>query len=158
MSVVLGTYSIFLCEQKTAYEMRISDGSSDVCSADLESFNRSTTAPRTSAAVIAAKVIWKHTNTYPGMTTPTVKVADVLSGVIPARKSLPKPEPTPFPPSPKATVSSHVTQPSRASAAMAPTGAKPKNDGKEQRLPGHADPVGARLNQTKQKKTEAKTS
>src|SRR3546814_9110400 len=28
-------YSVFLLKQKTAYEMRISDGSSDVCSSDL---------------------------------------------------------------------------------------------------------------------------
>src|SRR3546814_4451553 len=27
--------SVFLCKQKTAYEMRISDWSSDVCSSDL---------------------------------------------------------------------------------------------------------------------------
>src|SRR3546814_7992464 len=29
------SYSIFFCKQKTAYEMRISDWSSDVCSSDL---------------------------------------------------------------------------------------------------------------------------
>src|SRR3546814_20373329 len=28
--------TFFVCKQKTAYEMRISDGSSDVCSSDLE--------------------------------------------------------------------------------------------------------------------------
>src|SRR3546814_6873455 len=28
-------FSIFFCKQKTAYEMRISDWSSDVCSSDL---------------------------------------------------------------------------------------------------------------------------
>src|SRR3546814_7435211 len=28
-------YSLFFCRQKTAYEMRISDWSSDVCSSDL---------------------------------------------------------------------------------------------------------------------------
>src|SRR3546814_11869836 len=27
---------VFFCKQKTAYEMRISDGSSDVCSSDLD--------------------------------------------------------------------------------------------------------------------------
>src|SRR3546814_4364292 len=39
MCRMLGTsrllYSIFFCKQKTAYEMRISDWSSDVCSSDL---------------------------------------------------------------------------------------------------------------------------
>src|SRR3546814_5272717 len=30
---------IFFCKQKTAYEMRISDWSSDVCSSDLSVFN-----------------------------------------------------------------------------------------------------------------------
>src|SRR3546814_4185053 len=29
-------YSFFFCKQKTAYEMRISDWSSDVCSSDLK--------------------------------------------------------------------------------------------------------------------------
>src|SRR3546814_10051237 len=32
---------IFLCNQKTAYVMRISDWSSDVCSSDLSSFHAS---------------------------------------------------------------------------------------------------------------------
>src|SRR3546814_3545398 len=32
-------YVFFLCKQKTAYEMRISDGSSDVCSSDLSRGN-----------------------------------------------------------------------------------------------------------------------
>src|SRR3546814_10245809 len=40
-SVILGFYVLFFCvffffKQKTAYEMRISDWSSDVCSSDLE--------------------------------------------------------------------------------------------------------------------------
>src|SRR3546814_4323325 len=38
-SVVVGVLmmvsTVFFCKQKTAYEMRISDGSSDVCSSDL---------------------------------------------------------------------------------------------------------------------------
>src|SRR3546814_3692651 len=33
---------MFCFKQKTAYEMRISDWSSDVCSSDLEAFERST--------------------------------------------------------------------------------------------------------------------
>ena len=44
-----------------------------------------------SAAVIAAKVIWKLTNTYSGMATPSLKVAAVVSGVTPARNALPSP-------------------------------------------------------------------
>src|SRR3546814_10199665 len=38
-------FSFFLCKQKTAYEMRISDWSSDVCSSDL------TGTPRLSCGV-----------------------------------------------------------------------------------------------------------
>src|SRR3546814_13293293 len=42
-------FSFFFFKQKTAYEMRISDGSSDVCSADLGAFDvpvaRSTVEP-----------------------------------------------------------------------------------------------------------------
>src|SRR3546814_8640972 len=34
-SVVCGCFIFFFCKQKTAYEMRISDWSSDVCSSDL---------------------------------------------------------------------------------------------------------------------------
>src|SRR3546814_9911521 len=33
--IVLRIYDIFFCKKKTAYEMRISDWSSDVCSSDL---------------------------------------------------------------------------------------------------------------------------
>src|SRR3546814_10272250 len=36
MSVVVLIYLFFFFKQKTAYEMRISDWSSDVCSSDLE--------------------------------------------------------------------------------------------------------------------------
>src|SRR3546814_5996074 len=35
-----GVFSFFFFKQKTAYEMRISDWSSDVCSSDLEGFKR----------------------------------------------------------------------------------------------------------------------
>src|SRR3546814_14919922 len=37
MSFGLLCYCVFFCKQKTAYEMRISDWSSDVCSSDLGS-------------------------------------------------------------------------------------------------------------------------
>src|SRR3546814_5487429 len=35
LSLVFSTIFVFFFKQKTAYEMRISDGSSDVCSSDL---------------------------------------------------------------------------------------------------------------------------
>src|SRR3546814_1232105 len=35
-----GWFFFFLYKQKTAYEMRISDGSSDVCSSDLQAMRR----------------------------------------------------------------------------------------------------------------------
>src|SRR3546814_7063846 len=35
LCVVRGRTLVFFCQQKTAYEMRISDWSSDVCSSDL---------------------------------------------------------------------------------------------------------------------------
>ncbi len=50
---------------------------------------RSAVAPSTSAAVIAAKVIWKQTNTYSLMTS-SEKVAAVLSGVTVERKAVPQ--------------------------------------------------------------------
>src|SRR3546814_1589939 len=36
MRIVLNVYVFFFVKQKTSYEMRISDWSSDVCSSDLE--------------------------------------------------------------------------------------------------------------------------
>src|SRR3546814_9718234 len=38
-------FSIFFFKQKTAYEMRISDWSSDVCSSDLPKMERGISAP-----------------------------------------------------------------------------------------------------------------
>src|SRR3546814_2458346 len=35
-------FYLFICEQKTAYEVRISDWSSDVCSSDLRKFELAT--------------------------------------------------------------------------------------------------------------------
>src|SRR3546814_6803241 len=40
MSAVSGCYAFFFVKQKTAYEMRISDWSSDVCSSDLRQVDR----------------------------------------------------------------------------------------------------------------------
>src|SRR3546814_3545821 len=37
---MVGECGFFFFKQKTAYEMRISDWSSDVCSSDLENFNK----------------------------------------------------------------------------------------------------------------------
>ena len=54
-------------------------------------FMRSATPPRTRAAVMQAKVIWKAMKTSSGMTTPVEKVATVLAGVTSFRKSLPPP-------------------------------------------------------------------
>src|SRR3546814_4589508 len=34
--MICAYYVVFFCKQKTAYEMRISDWSSDVCSSDLQ--------------------------------------------------------------------------------------------------------------------------
>src|SRR3546814_4635377 len=39
MTVFTNFRCLFFCKQKTAYEMRISDWSSDVCSSDLGSLN-----------------------------------------------------------------------------------------------------------------------
>ena len=52
---------------------------------------RSAKAPTISAGVITANVIWKTMNRYSGMTTPSVKVADVESTVTPERNTLPTP-------------------------------------------------------------------
>src|SRR3546814_1350005 len=42
----------FFFKQKTAYEMRISDWSSDVCSSDLVTFNRDSQAAVATGAVV----------------------------------------------------------------------------------------------------------
>ena len=52
-------------------------------------FMRSAVAPRIRAAVMAAKVIWKLMKTYSLMTS-SLKVAAVLSAVVPVRKALPQ--------------------------------------------------------------------
>ncbi|QYU69137.1 hypothetical protein J4558_03040 [Leptolyngbya sp. 15MV] len=50
-----------------------------------ENFSRSAVAPRISAAVIAANVIWKLMKTYL-LITSSVKVAAVLLASVPVRK------------------------------------------------------------------------
>src|SRR3546814_2133177 len=57
MSLLIGvrfvlSRSFFFCKQKTAYEMRISDWSSDVCSSDLWS-SMGTAAPNTTHRLLA---------------------------------------------------------------------------------------------------------
>src|SRR3546814_997071 len=46
---------VFFFKQKTAYEMRISDWSSDVCSSDLEDTFRHCLAPQALLAAVAAR-------------------------------------------------------------------------------------------------------
>src|SRR3546814_965953 len=43
--------AFFFCKRKTAYEMRISDGSSDVCASDLRRFARAIVMPNLSPPV-----------------------------------------------------------------------------------------------------------
>ena len=54
-------------------------------------FMRSAKPPITSAVVIAAKVIWKQTNTISGMTTPREKVSTTVDGSTPFSSALEKP-------------------------------------------------------------------
>src|SRR3546814_1907441 len=51
VTMCLGSYCFFFFKQKTAYEMRISDWSSDVCSSDL---NSSRNAPELPGALRSA--------------------------------------------------------------------------------------------------------
>ena len=51
-----------------------------------ENFIRSAKPPTISAGVMQAKVIWKATKTYSGITTPSVKVAAIESGVTPGEE------------------------------------------------------------------------
>src|SRR3546814_4807955 len=53
MSVDICSYSFFFFKQKTAYEMRISDWSSDVCSSDLIIVGMGALARADGAAVLA---------------------------------------------------------------------------------------------------------
>src|SRR3546814_6276140 len=52
----------FFFKQKTAYEMRISDWSSDVCSSDLNSFTRAASgadsSPSTCSATARSSIAW----------------------------------------------------------------------------------------------------
>ena len=52
---------------------------------------RSAKAPTISAGVMQAKVIWKATKAYSGMTTPRENVSTTVVGSTPRRKALEKP-------------------------------------------------------------------
>src|SRR3546814_18917801 len=68
----------FFCKQKTAYEMRISDGSSDVCSSDLlvpKQF--ALRAPEQIAVVMATPMLW-----LARLTAPIVWILDGSSALI----------------------------------------------------------------------------
>src|SRR3546814_11157627 len=61
-------YIVFFCsKKKTAYDMRISVWSSDVCSSDLRTVFWSPTAPDTSATITAITGTWR--NARAGTTT-----------------------------------------------------------------------------------------
>src|SRR3546814_19830854 len=57
---LLTTCSVFFFKQKTAYEMRISDWSSDVCSSDLYEAVPAWLTPRWAAAFTSSNVSTKH--------------------------------------------------------------------------------------------------
>src|SRR3546814_9502805 len=72
----------FFFKQKTAYEMRISDWSSDVCSSDLSSWWSGpppdpTSQPSKGAAAVAEIVLADVWKVYPGGDTPAVKAIDL---------------------------------------------------------------------------------
>src|SRR3546814_9380185 len=75
----------FFFKQKTAYEMRISDWSSDVCSSDLSSRSSwwsgpppdPTSQPSKGAAAVAEIVLADVWKVYPGGDTPAVKAIDL---------------------------------------------------------------------------------
>jgi len=68
----------------------------------VENLARSIVPPTTSAAVMAAKVIWKAMKMYSGISTPSLKVAAPESAVTPFRKTLPKSAMKALPVSPNA--------------------------------------------------------
>src|SRR3546814_1181918 len=60
-------FFFFFFKQKTAYEMRISDWSSDVCSSDLLT-RRETLAASALGALVAAMPAWAQDKTMPADT------------------------------------------------------------------------------------------
>ena len=67
-------------------------------SSTAENFMRSAKEPMISAVVMAANVDWKATKISSGMTTPLLKVAAMLSGVMPLSSTLSKPPMNGLPP------------------------------------------------------------
>src|SRR3546814_1230499 len=66
----------FFFRQKTAYELRISDGSSDVCSSDLAASGR--------AKVAAARMLWRWSSGWPGgsCNTPDLLRSEAIAEVL----------------------------------------------------------------------------
>src|SRR3546814_3734726 len=58
-------FCVFFCKQKTAYEMRISDWSSDVCSSDLNPQPARCPASPAQAGTVAA--LWRRVTTHEGL-------------------------------------------------------------------------------------------
>src|SRR3546814_1031362 len=74
-------FSVFFFKQKTAYEMRISDWSSDVCSSDLIVINADKV--KFTGKKLQDKVYYKHTGYAGGIKG--VTAAKVLEGRFPER-------------------------------------------------------------------------
>src|SRR3546814_1462841 len=68
----------FFFKQKTAYEMRISDWSSDVCSSDLASVRPEDMALRDYMVVLAAALV----SSAVGAAEPAAKLSPVMSGTV----------------------------------------------------------------------------
>src|SRR3546814_15641057 len=68
----------FFCKQKTAYEMRISDWSSDVCSSDLPAMAKDW--PSRSSNVVFARRVWRPGIVSPLMTTEADGSIELTSG------------------------------------------------------------------------------
>src|SRR3546814_15842543 len=70
----------FCCKQKTAYEMRISDWSSDVCSSDLTASRRNA-----GARALAFSFIGARARTYMSFSFKCEGISEVADGVIALR-------------------------------------------------------------------------
>src|SRR3546814_9495814 len=64
----MSRYIVFFFKQKTAYEMRISDWSSDVCSSDLVTIRRPVTPQRSGSAQAPSS---RYSRTGPGQECPS---------------------------------------------------------------------------------------
>src|SRR3546814_8643964 len=68
--LTFGLLFFFFFKQKTAYEMRISDWSSDVCSSDLRKVSVLFAANRQMMMAAEAKPLWLHLSRMCGGGTP----------------------------------------------------------------------------------------